>query len=115
MIIKTRGEIYEEVLAEFRSGNYKNTDLKSEWFRKDEIVFKDISDALYMLKRGLSPTYDFKIRLEELEKMFIVPLSPEKKRVICFDGYPMIDRDTSREKEIMLGMPKKKRCGVCRK
>jgi len=49
------------------------------WVRKDDEVFNDVEDALYMLRIGLKPTANFKIRLEELEKLFVVPLSKKVK------------------------------------
>ena len=37
MKAKTKGELYEEVLADFRSKNYKGTDLSSKWVSLDEL------------------------------------------------------------------------------
>jgi MoaA/NifB/PqqE/SkfB family radical SAM enzyme len=36
VVIRTRGDIYEGILAEFRSKNYKGTDLTSKWVSLDE-------------------------------------------------------------------------------
>ena len=126
MITKTTKEIVEELAKYYCS--------KTSDFQLDEVLrikgrewvsLKELQKALEICvlnsrtfnKKGFSGLLDCRELEEEFKRVIfgVVPLSPEKKRVICFDGYPMIDRDTSREKEIMLGMPKKKRCGVCRK
>jgi hypothetical protein len=88
MITKTRGEIYEEVLAEFRSGNYKNTDLKSEWvsLKEHDNLIKSLFNEIrlkFNSKKQLS-SCDFgimKYQLDRLEKKYclVVPLSPDVK------------------------------------
>jgi len=50
MKAKTKGELYEEVLADFRSKNYKGTDLSSKWVSLDELR-KELKDMYRKPKR----------------------------------------------------------------